>query len=276
MRIKKINHTDESIRRRLFDFLAPYETHALFILGNLAANFPGSHLYVARDGDDWLGVAGYYEGPKTLIPFSTDPDITRKLVRHVAKRHPTVEYMNSIGYAGKPAYETLLKMKYEPDNDPLQVFMELDHEPDPQPHEDRVMLKRPSDHEQIARLMRCFRKDTRPEDPVTEEELRKVRMNDLSYALHVDHRIVSIASTNGIGINAFQLLAVVTHPEHRRHGYARAVCAFLTREMFRKGAARCALFTNPTNEAAVGCYEGLGFRITGDFYVARFKVKSDV
>ena len=53
--VEKINHEDPAVARRLVEMLRPRETHALFLLGNLKNNYPESHLYVARRGDDGSG-----------------------------------------------------------------------------------------------------------------------------------------------------------------------------------------------------------------------------
>ena len=271
LRIEKLKHRRDAVRQRIYDFLAPHETHALFILGNLNADFPGSHLYVMRRGREWLGLAGYYEGPRSLIPFSRDPDITRKLVRHIARRHRDIGWMNGIGYSAGPAYETLLDMGYVPVWDPKQVFMELDSEPPPQPHEERVRLMRESDRVQVARFMRYVRRHPDPEGELGDEEIRGIGLNRLRYVLDVGGQAVSTACTNGIGIKAFQVIGVATAPEHRRRGYARAVCAALIRAMYERSATKCVIFTNHDNLAAIRCYEGLGFRVTDDYIVARFK-----
>ena len=38
-----------------------------------------------------------------------------------------------------------------------------------------------------------------------------------------------------------------------------------------EGAERCVLFTGRENRPAQRCYERLGFRATGAFYVAKFR-----
>ena len=270
-RIHKLDLDNERVRARLTSYLAPHEAHALFILGNLNQRFPGSHMYVAQAGDTWVGVAGYYAGPRSLIPFSEEPEAVRALVRHVAARHPDVQWLNGIDYAAGPAYEELLVLGFRPDNDPHQVFMELEREPARQAHEELARPMREGDHERVARLLRQIQNVIAPDAPITEEELNKVRRNPLRHIVEVDGRVVSTASTNGIGINAFQVLGVVTDGEHRRRGYARAVCAALIRAMAREGGARCVLFSGRGHTPAIRCYESLGFRTTGSYYVAKVK-----
>ena len=95
-------------------------------------------------------------------------------------------------------------------------------------------------------------------------------MNPLRHVLEDCGKIVSTASTNGLGLAAFQILGVATLPEARRQGYASAVCAALMRTMHSQGAKSCVVFTGLGNLAAQRCYEQLGFRITGEYYVAEF------
>jgi uncharacterized protein len=96
-------------------------------------------------------------------------------------------------------------------------------------------------------------------------------LNKNRLVMEVDGQVVSTASTNGLGLKSFQILGVVTRADVRRRGYARAACAALMRRMQAQGAEHCVLFTNETNTAARRCYESLGFRVTGDFCVARLR-----
>jgi len=271
MRIEKVNHEDPAVKARIIEFLAPHERHCLFVLGNLRRDFPDSHIYVASRGTEWVGLTGYYGGPKSMAPFAEDAEAVRGMVHRVAERHPDVRWMTGIAYAAAPAYAELLRLGFQPDNDPHQVFMELDGAPPPQPHEDSTRPVRSEDAPELALLLRYVQNVVDQRAPVTEEELSRVRMNPLRHVLVADGRIVSTASTNGIGIKAFQILGVATAPDVRRRGYASAVCASLIRAMGRESAERCVLFTGRENRPAQRCYERLGFRTTGAYYVAKFK-----
>jgi ribosomal protein S18 acetylase RimI-like enzyme len=271
LKITKVDQQDEAVRRRLVEMLADYELHALFILGNLRRGFPGSHIYVASIGGTWVGAAGYYAGPKSLIPFSTRPAVVRSLVRYVSTLHPDMSYLNGIDYVAEPAYEELLRLGFEPDNDPHLVFMQLEGEPPSQPHEELARPVAESDAEDVAKLNRYARDLIEPDAPISEHEIAEARMNPLRHVLVVGDTVVSTAGTNGIGLEAFQILGVVTHPDFRGRGYAGAVCASLIRAMGREGARRCVLFTRPDNVAARRCYARIGFHDTGQYYVAKLK-----
>ena len=134
---------------------------------------------------------------------------------------------------------------------------------------------RETDLPQVVRLLRHLRNDWALDHPVVEqEELANARLAILRHVLEIDGRIVSIASTNGKGITAFQVMGVVTAPDARGRGYAGAVCTSLHHDMARQGATRCVLFTPPDNLTAQRCYQRLGFRQTGMFYIGKIRPKN--
>jgi ribosomal protein S18 acetylase RimI-like enzyme len=270
MRIDKLDHDNPAVRERLIGFLAPHEAACLFITGNLLCGFPGSHLYAAERGGRWLGVAGYYDGPRSVAAFALEAEAARELARAVAGRHPEIDYFNAVAATAEPGCEALRPLGYELAGDPRDVLMELVGTPPPQPGEELARPIAPADHEAVARLLRHLGGGPQ-EPPVTEDELAKVRANPLRHVLVADGRVVSTGCTNGKGLSAFQILGVVTEPEHRGRGCARAVCASLIRAMHRQGASRTVIFTGRENRAAQRCYLGLGFRPTGEFWVAKLK-----
>jgi hypothetical protein len=99
MRIDELNLEDRDIRARLVHYLAPHESHALFLLGNLMANFPESQLYAAVEGGQWFGVAGYYEAFNAVSLFAERPEASRALIRHTARIHPKIFISAGPNYA---------------------------------------------------------------------------------------------------------------------------------------------------------------------------------
>lgn len=267
--IEKLDHENSAIRKKIFEFLAEYEPHALFILGNLTMKFPHSYLYAAAKDGRWLGIAGYYDFVKSFIPFSTDAEVTRALTRYVAAVHTKIEYVNGIDYAARPAYEELLRKGYHPGNTPNQVFMEMTGLPPLLQQETCARPIREEDGAEIAHLHRCLRGTWDEARPTTAEEVRLAGMNPLCTAVEADGRIVATASSNGLGIRCYQILGVATHPAFRRRGYARAAVAALMRIMAGHGGSHAVLFTDRENTAAQQCYLGMGFKITGKYYVAK-------
>jgi ribosomal protein S18 acetylase RimI-like enzyme len=273
--VEKIDHENAAVQKRLFDFLAPNEHYCLFITGNLKMDFPDSHIYVAIRGNSWVGVAAYYGVPRSVVPFTHEPQVARSLIRKVAEHHPAVSFMCAISRVAEPACDELRFMGYKLLNDPWCVFMQLDKLPPPQPFEEFARLVTPDDHPSVARLIRYLHRQ--PQDPpLTEEELRMVAMNPSCYVLTLDGAVISTASTNGMGIAAFQIIGVSTHPEHRNKGYAGAVCAFLIRAMWNNGARRCVLFTEKDNLVAQACYRKLGFHTTDDYWLAKLEKAASV
>ena len=268
VKVESIDPQDARIRERLYDFLAPYEAYSLFITGNLKNNFPDSHLYIARRGERWAGVAGYYELFGSMVPFAFDQETTRALVQRITEQHPSIRSLCAVADVAEPACDVLLHMGYKLTEDPRCALMQLEEPPPRQLLEDLVRPITPGDYATVARLLRYLR--NQPLDsPLTEEELRILSLNPYCYGLVVDGEVVSTAQTNGIGISSFQILGVSTQPEHRNKGYARAVCASLIRKMWDAGARQSILFTGFDNVAALACYKKLGFRVSGEYWVAR-------
>jgi ribosomal protein S18 acetylase RimI-like enzyme len=269
--IEKVDHENATVRKKIFSYLAEVEPHTLFILGNLTMNFPQTHLYAASRNGRWVGIAGYYATHKAIVPFSTDADVTRALTRHVVGTHKRIEYMNGIAYAGEPAYAELLQMGYQPANNPYHVFMEMSGLPPRQPHEASARLMQQNDRPEIAHLLRCLSETWDENRLLTTEELERTGLNPLRTVVSANGQIVSTASSNGLGIRCYQILGVATHPARRRHGYARAAVAAIMRIMAGLGGRHAVLFADRENTAAQQCYLGMGFKITGEYYVAKLK-----
>jgi GNAT superfamily N-acetyltransferase len=271
--ITKLDITDTTIRQRVVDFLTLDESHALFLLGNLRNNVPNSFLYVAHEGERWLGLIGYYENYRAAIPFTKDPTVAANLAHHVAQRHRLIDWVNGIDYSAKPACDALIKLGYTLANDPRQVFMVSTQEPELQPHEERVRRIEPRDYLQTARLLRLLNHPVKVKGKgpveVSTEELKRIRLNPIRFVLEEENTLACTACTNGLGLSAYQILGVATDPAFRRKGYASAVCAKLMRHMKSLGAKKSVLFTQHTNTAAIHCYEKLGFHKEGEFVVAK-------
>jgi RimJ/RimL family protein N-acetyltransferase len=272
VQVKSINQGDANAIAGIYEFLAPYETYCLFIIGNLRLKFPGSHIYLATRGSQWVGVAGYYDGFNSVMPFALDAEAARALIRHIVQRHGEFKVLGAVGTVAAPAYEELRCHGYSLASDPHCAFMELEAPPLPQKFESQVRLIAPDDYPAVARLFRYLHGESQ-DASLTEDELRLAAINPLCYVLEIGGKILATASTNGLGLTAFQILGVSTHPEHRNRGYARAVCATLIRTMWAAGARRCILFTEIHNDAAQACYKKLGFTTKTEYWLAKL-VKS--
>ncbi|MDN5765740.1 MAG: GNAT family N-acetyltransferase [Humibacillus sp.] len=78
-----------------------------------------------------------------------------------------------------------------------------------------------------------------------------------------DHRAVSMAYTSVPNGGVVRISGVWTPPEHRRHGYASAVVADLSRLQSEAGY-RCLLFTDLANPTSNAIYQAIGYRRIGD------------
>ena len=86
------------------------------------------------------------------------------------------------------------------------------------------------------------------------------------FGLRQDGRIVSVAGVH-VYSERYAVAAlgnIVTHPAYRRRGYARQVTARLCQSVLRK-VEYVGLNVKADNEAAVGCYTGLGFGIVAPY-----------
>jgi len=270
MQIEKLNLGDPSVQARLVEYLTPHESYALFLLGNLKTCFPGSHLYAAVKDDRWLGVAGYYESYTSVSLFAENAEASRALIRHAAATYPAIRYLSGAEPSAGPACNELLGLGYRMYADPQLNFMELEGRPPYQKGEELCRPFREEDIDRIAWLLR-YRHNQPLDAHATEVDLDNIRKTYLCHVLTCDGQVVSVASTNGMGIRTFQILGVATDESFRGRGFAAAVCASVIREMTCRGATRCVLFTEKDNIPAQRCYLRMGFHMSGYFYLARLQ-----
>jgi len=274
MNIKIIeqDHNNVQVRRDLIAYLQPHETQALFLLGNIQSRFGPAFIYVAEQEGNKVGVCGYYPTFKACTLFSESDIVSRLFAKEMLKRHGEVHTILGMANMAKPAYEEFLDHGREPLEDPEQVFLELemsDFVP-VSPVEGIVRPIKEEDVDRVAILTRLLR-PVPSIDPVTEEERVKVKASDVIFCLEIDGKVVSVAASNGLAIQAFQILNVATDPAYQRRGYARAVCSHLIRYMQKRGAEKAVIFTGKDNMAAQKCYLSLGFQIVGHYYVGKFQ-----
>ncbi len=267
MQIEKLNFGDPDTRVRIEEYLEPHESHALFLLGNMKMEFPGSHLYAASEGGQWLGIAGYYDSYTSVALFAENAKASRALVRHASVAHPEIRFLSGAESCAGPACDELLSLGYRLNSDPQLAFMALEGQPPYQKGEELCRPFREEDIDGIAWLLR-YRHGRPLGAQATPAELENIRRTYLCHVLVREGKVISVASTNGMGIRTFQILGVATDETFRGQGFAAAVCASIIREMGRRGAARCVLFTEKDNIPAQRCYFRMGFQLAGTFYLA--------
>lgn len=76
--------------------------------------------------------------------------------------------------------------------------------------------------------------------------------------------VVSMAAYTGRTPHGIRVSAVYTPPEHRRHGYASACVAELTRRLLQRGREFCFLFTDLSNPTSNKIYQEIGYRPVSD------------
>jgi predicted GNAT family acetyltransferase len=97
------------------------------------------------------------------------------------------------------------------------------------------------------------------------EALARSRMQGDRLRLWVlDDRPVAMASTSPPVDGITRVSLVYTPPEHRRHGYAAALTAAVTRQELDGGARACMLYTERSNATANGVYQRIGYVDLGD------------
>lgn len=75
-----------------------------------------------------------------------------------------------------------------------------------------------------------------------------------------DGRLVAMAGERMKPLGFTEVSAVCTHPDHRGHGYARALMQVVIERILARGDAAF-LHVYPSNAGAIGLYEALGFRL---------------
>ena len=272
LKISLISLDEESIRQKLIAYLVPYETQALFLLGNLQSRLQPALLYIAQENSQIVGVCGYYPTFKSCTIFSRSPEASTALANTILKKHPSVHALLGMSKMIEPAYATFVAFGKKPMNDPEADFFELTMNNFKPFYLPAVLIRQVTDHDvdTVVRLHRLIH-HVPLENPITEEERVRVQALDVSFCLEASGEIVSVANSNGLAIQAFQILGVATDSAHQRKGYAKALCSYLIEFMQKKGAKKAIIFTGKENTAARKCYLDLGFQVTDKYYVGLFE-----
>jgi predicted GNAT family acetyltransferase len=257
-------------RQKLIAFLAPHESQALFLLGNLLNPTQPAYLYESIESNTITGVCGFYPTFRSCSLFSTNDEASRALVQHVVARHDVLALLGMARMV-KPAYTDLLSLGKISAGSPGYPFFELDLDREFIPHTASKGIIRPIEEKDIDNVVPLYRYlHNAPQDSsIQDEERAQVRALTVLFCLELEGRLVAIAASNGMALTTFQILGVVTDPAFRNQGFAKAVCSHLISFMKAHGARKAVLFTKPDNAAAIKCYQDLGFRITDQYYVAR-------
>jgi predicted GNAT family acetyltransferase len=81
----------------------------------------------------------------------------------------------------------------------------------------------------------------------------------------VDDQPVSMAAINRRTPSSSCVAWVYTPPKHRKHGYASAIVAAISKRELDAGAAWCSLFTDAANPTSNRIYAELGYEPRCEF-----------
>ncbi len=100
--------------------------------------------------------------------------------------------------------------------------------------------------------------------------LKSILKNQKVFAIESDGKFVSKVNSNAIGWNCVQIGGVYTDPLYRRNGYSLCLLSTLCRRINKTGR-KCVLFVKKKNLPALGLYEKLDFKKSGEFQITYFE-----
>jgi predicted GNAT family acetyltransferase len=101
-------------------------------------------------------------------------------------------------------------------------------------------------------------------DPGFLERVVDARLGNGWWWLWEDGEPVSLASCSAPTPTGIRIGPVYTPPEHRRHGYATALVAELSRRLLAEGHRACYLYADLANPISNAIYERIGYRRVAD------------
>jgi len=241
--------------------------------------------YAARfDGDELTGVAAHYRNQIVVLQA---PGASAALARRAvdASGRPVggligplaqvVEARTALGLDGtRPAMESEEDL----------FALELSAMQVPAALADGRLVCRPPDGEAELAQARAWRAayaiealgstaGPQLDDEVRGSIAREVGRGDLWVLIDAARgELLSMTATNASLPDMVNIGGVYTPPELRGRGHGRAVVAGQLVDVQRTGVRRAVLFTGRDNTPARRAYEGLGFRIVGDYALILFSL----
>jgi hypothetical protein len=138
----------------------------------------------------------------------------------------------------------------------------------------RLREAAPEERALAVQWFTAFAQEATPDHPLEAEPTidRYLRIAGL-YLWH-DGAPVTLCAHSPIASGAARVSLVYTPPQFRRHGYATAATAELTRRLLAGGAPYCCLYTDLANPTANGIYARIGYRPVCDFDEYAFEGQS--
>ena len=172
----------------------------------------------------------------------------------------------------EPAIDDFKKLSYKILNDYDHIILELNLKDfvSFSPKKGKIDTVKESEANQIADLRRYLH-DPDNKNPLSQEEIQRAKIKSENFCIKINDKIVSTASTPGLGNDYFIITEVITNPEYRNLCLAKATCSALIKHMQKIGAKKAVVFTSRDNEIAKALYQQLGFKIIDDWIFAILK-----
>ena len=273
--------TSEAFARRALPVLEAHEAENNLPLGILASiragEFTGEAYYAVacEDGRDILAVLRTLPRRALLSYLPADPSpelmdaVARDLLDASAGELPGFLGDSRVTSALAAAFERVAGRRAEVDS--AQRTYALTEVLPADRASGRMRPAAASDRELVQRWLQGFMDDLvmhdeTAEDPGTVAE-RYLAADPTQRGMVLwehDGRPVSMAGYAGPTPGGIRVAAVYTPPEHRRHGYASALVAELSRRLLEQGHRRCFLFTELANPTSNHIYQEIGYRAISD------------
>lgn len=132
----------------------------------------------------------------------------------------------------------------------------------------RSRYSTPADLDQLVPACAAMHKEEVGIDPLERdavgyrERIRELVDHHRSIVRFEGRTIAAKCEFSAVSDEAVQLMGVWTHPQHRRHGFAREMLGEVCGHLFRRGK-NVTLFVNDFNFPAIALYESIGFQRIG-------------
>jgi GNAT superfamily N-acetyltransferase len=126
-----------------------------------------------------------------------------------------------------------------------------------------------SDHDLLIAWASAFSRDLGVPATHVESGMAR-RLRDERLLVWDDDRVVSMVGTRPPVAGVVCLGPVYTPPEARRHGYATALVAEVSRRALAAGATKCMLYTDLANPTSNHIYQAVGYDRSNDAQEYRF------
>ncbi len=84
------------------------------------------------------------------------------------------------------------------------------------------------------------------------------------FGIFKDHKLIAIAGQRMQTNDWVEISAIVTHPDHTRKGYAKQLTAHVTKAIIKEN--KHPILHTTKDNAAIGLYESLGFKLTREMH----------